>query len=148
MIGVLAEWQNHVLKIPRKPATPQLGGEAWCGAEIRSFDWHYVDAGHAVNTVARGDRLSPCPACAQAIIDCLRPAVELGYAESWAEALQRIAPPGGLVGYILTDDDGNRWRIVAGAQHPPGWPEGLDDADTVFPDKMCTVRAPYRLRVL
>lgn len=136
-------WQHHVVKVPKVSTAPYQprGGEAWCGYRIPSYEWYFLDPGHAIHTIADGDRLSPCPACVQAMLGLLQAllqsAIDLGYAESWADALARL---GAKPGDVVRDDDGNCWIVRAG-----GWPEGLGDADTIPPAKLHATAAPPSL---
>lgn len=57
----LEQWEHHVIQAPRSDGG--RGGTAYCGAEVWSHEWHFLDAAHAALTVAHGDRLQPCPAC-------------------------------------------------------------------------------------
>lgn len=43
---------------------------AWCGAKANG-EWFFVDASHAIETVARGSSVRPCRACVKAIKEAL-----------------------------------------------------------------------------
>lgn len=62
----LAEWQKHVNRIGE-------GGISWCGQRLDLLgEWCFQDPGHAILSVAQGQRLQPCPACVDALMAQLR----------------------------------------------------------------------------
>lgn len=50
----LRSWEKHV-ELEK--------GVAWCGVELYSHMWSFIDADHALRSIIRNDRLQPCPAC-------------------------------------------------------------------------------------
>jgi len=60
----LRSWQHHVTA-DNQPDTPPV--LSWCGQVLWSTEWRFMDATHARNSVAKGDRLQPCPKCWEAI---------------------------------------------------------------------------------
>lgn len=69
MNGPLKDHQKHVLYQRETNSTGIK--QAYCGAPIGQFDWHFMDADHAVSSVAAGSAVSPCPECTAKIIEIL-----------------------------------------------------------------------------
>lgn len=59
MTSKLAEWEKHV----RAAVEPT---QSYCGVRLYSLDWAFVDARHALDSIATS-RLQPCPECLKQI---------------------------------------------------------------------------------
>lgn len=60
----LQEWQKHINRTDQD-------GTSWCGQRIDA-EWHFVDADHALLTVAQGQRLQPCPTCVDVLMEVMK----------------------------------------------------------------------------
>jgi hypothetical protein len=47
-------------------------GLSWCGCRIETFEFSFVDIGHAAMNGRNGGRLVACPECVSAICEALR----------------------------------------------------------------------------
>ena len=50
----------------------EYAGKAWCGREIDSREWTFVDIDHAANAGRIQHRLIACPECVSAVISALQ----------------------------------------------------------------------------
>jgi hypothetical protein len=66
----MKNWEKHVAKTPAvNPTRSTIGSPAlsFCGVELWSHDWYFVDADHATRSVENGTRLQPCHSCLEEI---------------------------------------------------------------------------------
>jgi len=62
----MEEWEQHVWDEFHHENGRRL---TWCGKELNTYEFHFIGANHAALSVRSGNRVLPCPECAQAIID-------------------------------------------------------------------------------
>ncbi len=61
----MAERPDWLCCVTRTKGVPGTGvpGLSWCGRQLWSYEWAFVDLDHARRTVELGQRLVPCEAC-------------------------------------------------------------------------------------
>lgn len=61
---------NHIIKYDHKDDVKlsKRETETWCGSQLETFDWYFVDAHHALLAVDKNSSVSPCKKCLAAII--------------------------------------------------------------------------------
>lgn len=61
---------NHIIKYDYKDGVKlsKRDTETWCGAQLETFDWTFMDAQHALLSIEQGSLVEPCDKCLAAII--------------------------------------------------------------------------------
>lgn len=63
VIDQMPEWMKHIRK-----TTPTSNATAWCGAQLGTFEWAFVDLRHAVASNQSGSGSEACPKCREAFM--------------------------------------------------------------------------------